>query len=54
MKRLFIYGGILLIVLIATLVIILLNKNDKNDTLKTLKVADATLTSWRHLMKHVS
>ena len=54
MKRLFIYGGILLIALIATLVIILLNKNDKNDTLKTLKVADATLTSWRHLMKHVS
>ena len=42
MKRLFIYGGILLIALIATLVIILLNKNDKNDTLKTLKVAEVT------------
>lgn len=42
MKRIFIYGGIILIVLIAALTIIFVNKNNNNSDLKTLKVAEVT------------
>ncbi|MDD4706448.1 MAG: ABC transporter substrate-binding protein [Bacilli bacterium] len=42
MKRIFIYGGIVLIALIATLIIIFLNNNNEENKLKTLKVAEVT------------
>lgn len=42
MKKIFIYGGIILIALIATLTIIITNKNNNDDDLKTLKVAEVT------------